>query len=387
MPRHLPIPVIRSMTYEELERWWEVDFDVLASTAIAEATGPVHPTVTEALHSDDWLEKWADALYAAVAELASSVERMFYTRDERALSRKEQLGQVIQRQGHVNELVRAHQARESWTMITERLKDSRKAALAILSGHYAEEARQLREEQFRQRGLPMEGPFHKIRYRDRFEQIEDAVARGLVHVPVTTEVQELLDLPEWDFVNVVAADVKEQEEPLVELRHPLVLRRWSQALQTLHDQQQASEDTKRDISQALPGLKKQMKELRAMPSEAALKILYRRRFARHLSRRHRECMMHVRDMTRATSQRRKEAMQPWTDAVEVSREVLGERHPEELKALLAALDPFCVPGTTQFEQEAVGKWGPVPREVIPALKRALADGTWRGFNMDHPACP
>lgn len=206
MPRYLKIHEIRAMTYLELKRWWEVDFDVLVSTAVAEADGRVDSTVSEALNSDDWIEQWADALYAGAGELASSIERMAFTGDPRLTKVKRRGGVVLQRMGQVNGLLKARRADQGWEMLGEHLKDARLAALAILAKHYREEYLELRAQELARRGLPSDHPFYHVSYRDVFDAIEDAVTKGLIDAPSDSgRIQALLSAPPDELTSLAAA--------------------------------------------------------------------------------------------------------------------------------------------------------------------------------------
>jgi hypothetical protein len=383
MPSYLPMSVIRTMPYEELERWWEVDFSVLTSTAVAEATGLVHPTVTEALCSDDWLEQWADALYAASGELKSSVERMDYTRDRRLESTVKHSGLVSQRLGHVHRLMRERDGKQGWDMLPAHMKDARLACLALLSRHYKEERDELAAAEIARRGLPAKMPFADARYADRFESIEDAVRRGMIHAPVTPGVQAFLDMPTPALTHHAARDVTQQEERCSELRHPLLLGRWYGALEHLRDRHCELAGVTPAFSVSLPRL--DVSSLQDMRTEEARQIINRRRFVRGLAQRHRECMMHARQLARAVSARREEIERPWHEARGDSREELARRHPEQLQALMSAFEPFCVPGTTEIRRDELRKRGPVTGVLIPTLKQALVDGTWRRLLPDEEA--
>jgi hypothetical protein len=376
MPRYLPMGEIRSMPYTDLERWWEVDFDVLASTAVAEATGPVHPTVTEALRSEDWLEQWADALYAASGELASSVERMTFLSDGRLDRTKKRYGQVEQRRGQVNHLVRDMTAAQGWEMLPDHMKDARTASLSMLARHNKEEFRDLVEAENARRGLAPHRPFWgEMPYKDRFDAIEDAVVKGVLEAPVTPELEGLLRLADHQFTVVVARDVTVQEERCSELRHPLLLGRWLGALEHLRDRHCELAGLTPSFTVSLPRL--DMRDLASKGQEEARTILNRRRFIRAIAQRHRECMMHARETVRIVSVRREEIERPWYEAARAAREELARRHPEQLQALLRAFEPFCEPGTTAFRRDAIKNGGAVNKDLIPTLKKALADGTWR----------
>ncbi|WP_446458632.1 hypothetical protein [Streptomyces rochei] len=362
------------MAYADLERWWEVDFNVLASTAVAEATGPVQPSVAEALRSDDWIEQWADALYAASGELKSSVERLEYTRDPRVEKNRKRSGLVAQRVGHVNTMLRERRAQQGWDMFSSWQKDAHGAVLSILVSHYRDESRELACAEIARRGLAPQHPLWDLHCDNAYDMIEDAVQRGLINAPATPEVTSLLNLPTHALTDRVAKDVTQQEERCSALRHPLLLRRWADALEHLRDRHCELAGIAPVFSVTLPGLK--MRDLWAMSTEEARTIINRRRFIRALAQRNRECQMHVRELSRTVAKRQTEVKQPWNDAVSASREELARRHEEQYKALMIAFGPFCEDESTAIRREFLGRRGVVPKELIPSLKQALADGSW-----------
>lgn len=376
MPKYLTIRDVRSMEYLELERWWEVDFDVLVTTVIAEATGDVRPSVREALASDDWIEQWADALYAGIGSLFSDCERMAYTRDPRLPATRERRAQVTARQQHVNSLIRLGVKEEGWKLAPGAQTDGLLAALAILSRHYREEFLELREEACQRRGLPFDSPWRgvDICYADAYDAIEDGVARGLLEVPVTREVAELLAAPSGRVKDEVAEDAKDQTDRCDALRHPLLLRKWSAMLNELSVESCTLNDMKPQFSIMLPRVN--MEDLRAMPEEQAGKILNRRRFIRGLAQRYRECEMHKREAVRAVSVRREIQEKPWADASQEARRIVGERHPKERDALFAAFSPYCEPGSTRIRRDALGR--KMRGELVHQLKNELANGTLGG---------
>jgi hypothetical protein len=377
MPSYLPMNQIRSMSYADLERWWEVDFDVLTSTAVAEATGPVQPSVVQALSSDDWIEQWADALYAGSGELKSSAERMEYTRDKRLETTQKRSGLVAQRLGHVNGLLRRQRKAQGVGMVPDNQKDARGMCLSLLSKYYKEEGRQLAVEEIARRGLAPHHPFWDAHYETKFDAIEDAIQRGVLQPSITPEARALLDMPAAALTSRVALDATQQENRCAELRHPLLLRGWTNALEHLRDRHCELAGLEPTFTVTLPNL--DIRKLREMTADEAWAIINRRRFIRALAQRYRECEMLVREITRAVAVRRGEIEAPWYEAVGASREELARRHPEEMKALLTAFEPFCVPGSTQIRSNLLGRGGEVKGQLVPALKQALAEGTWRNL--------
>jgi hypothetical protein len=362
------------MTYTELERWWEVDFNVFTSTVVAEATGKVHPTVSEALHSEDWLEQWADGLYAAAGELMSSVEHMTFLNDPRLKATLKRVGQVEQRRGQVNTEVRGLLQAQGWEMLPDSHKDARLACIAILARHYPDETAALATEELARQGLPENTPFYGRPWADKFDAIEDAVLLGILEAPSTPEVQALLRLSPRELTEVVARDVNVQEDRCAELRHPLVLRGWLGALIHLRDRHCELSGLEPHFTVSLPRL--DIDALRDLREADARQQINRRRFIRGLAQRYRECNMHARQLVRAASIRKEALERPWFACRKAARAEVARRHPEQFQALLSAFEPFCEPGSTTIRPELVRRGGIVSAHLIPMLKKALADGTW-----------
>ncbi|MGW1766106.1 hypothetical protein ACWCQL_18780 [Streptomyces sp. NPDC002073] len=361
------------MTYSELKRWWEVDFDVLVTTAIAEATGDVHPTVSSALRSDDWVEWWADALYAGTGELTSSTERMTFTRDIRLDKERQRSGIVNQRMAEANRLLKARRGDQGWEMLAPHLKDARLAALSILAKHHVQEIEELRALELARRELLPSNPMEAPSYKDVYDAIEDAVQRDLIKAPPSHEVRTLLNAPIHVLTEVVAGDITHQQERRDELRHPLLLRAWNGALNHLRDRHCTLAGIEPVFTTSLPTL--DVRSLRSMNEEDAWAIINRRRFIRALAQRWRECQMHVRQLGRTAAERSREHRTPWYAAEQAARAELGRHHPDQLKALTAAFTPFCEPGTTHIRRHALS-----PRSrggLIRELKQALEQDTWR----------
>ncbi|WP_157596665.1 hypothetical protein [Streptacidiphilus rugosus] len=382
MPSYMKMGDVRALTYSELARWWEVDFDVLVTTAIAEATGPIHPSASEALHSDAWTERWADALYAGAGELASSVERMTYTCDTRLAKVRRQSGAVQERMGEVNALLKARQQDQGWEMLPEHLKDARLMALAILAKHYREEADQLFTEELGRQGLPTHPPLYGTGYRNVMDAIEDATKRGLIDTPASPGIHALLAAPPHKITHLAAGDVTDQQERVADLRHPLLLRPWASALEHLRDRHCELAGIPAQFTISLSTLN--MRELRAESSEDAWDVINRRRFIRALAQRWRECQMLIRQLGRTVAQVSEDLRRPWYEASWAAREELGQRHAEQMHALVVAFAPYCEAETTRIRRGALpGRTrGPLVRE----LRQALADGCWRAL-LDPTAHP
>ncbi|MFB7858955.1 hypothetical protein [Rhodococcus qingshengii] len=378
--KELPIKEIRNMTYAGLEGWWEDDFGALCSTAVAEATGNVHPSVAEQLRSEDWIEQWADALYASSAELISAAERMMVSDDPRAKSTRKRADLVHKRLMEAEKLIADNKKRQGKEMQPDHDKDAQVAALSILTRKYFDELEEIRQKEFEKRGLPADIPMTGIPFSDGVDSVERCVEAGLINSPMTEEVHWMLNCPIHELTRVVADDVTDQEDRVDELRHPLLIRRWGDCLDHLRDYHCGLLNIDPVFSLNLPYL--DMDEMYEMTTGEARKILNRRRFIRALAQRHREYTHHVRQLVRVAALRRDEARAPWFDATFDARQELGRRHQEELDFLMERLSKFCISGTTIFMEDKSISWR--KNQEVSFLKKVIQDGTWRDLSPASP---
>jgi hypothetical protein len=362
---------VRYVPYEDLRRWWEVDFSVLVTTAVAEATGEVHQSVREALASDDWIDSWSDALHFGCGELLNSVERMELLGDSRFSATRRRSDLMMKRFREVNQFLKKRQELQGWEMAPGPNRDSFLSALSILSRHYQEEFSKLCAEERLRRGLDERDPLWNLSYRDGLESVEDGVRLGLLVAPVTPEVRRLISGMPGDVKRAAVTDIKSVDDRNDALRHPLVLRRWSEALSELLREHSELCGIDPHPTITLPSV--DMESLREMGQEEAMKLINRRRFLRALAQRHRECETHKRQLIREVALRQEEIKKPWRDAAQAARREIGARHPEELKALMEPFSQYCEPGSTVMRK------GALPRNerdaLIHFLKRKLVDGT------------
>ncbi|WP_146057639.1 hypothetical protein [Streptomyces sp. SM12] len=361
---------VRKMTYADLERWWEVDPNVLATTVVADATGHVHPTVSAALRSEEWLDHWADVLYATVGELDSSAERMTYTGDPRLPRVTRQCGQVHLRMQEANTLLRQRSRAEGRDLMPKTVTDARQAALSLLAKHHREEATKLRAEEIAHRGLAPDPPTHDWGEgpADAFDAIENAVRSGLLVAPIAAQTRRLIHMRERGFIVAVGHDVKQQRERNDGLRHPLLLRRWTAALTYLRDTTAAQAGGIATWTLVQPAL--DMDALRALPSQQAWLVINRRRFLRGCFQRWRECSRHVQDVVRTVAVRTEDERRPWSEATHASRITLAQRHPAQYRMLRDALEPYTEPGTPKIRHGALTQ--NQRSELFASLRERLA---------------
>jgi hypothetical protein len=307
--------------------------------------------------------------------LLSTVERLTFLNDPRLEANVLQSGRVELRRGQVNAQVKKYLQKQGWEMLPASHKDARLACHSILGRHFASETRAFALEECARKGIAPESPsYNRAPYLDKFDAIQDAVGLGLIEAPTTPETQALLQAKPHELTDIVARDVTVQEDRCTELRHPLVLRGWLAALEHLRDRHCELAGLEPLFTLSLPRL--DMERLRILPPEEARKHLNRRRFIRGLAQRYRECQMHSRQLVRAVNTRRADIDSPWKDAWAEARAEVARAHPQEFQALLAAFEPFCVPGSTGIRPELLTGGGRIAGQLIPTLKKALADGTW-----------
>ena len=373
MTRYLQVKDIRLMTYAELQRWWETDFDVLMSTAVAEATGAVHPTVSAALCSEEWIDQWVDALCGATGELLSSVERMTYKRDGRLEKTREQTRSMTLRMQEANTALREHQKTNQQRTGCHSAKAS---VQSLIIRHHRQEFFELRGKEALRRGIPADHPFHGPDVgSDPYETIELGVAQGLLYAPVTDQIAALLKAPPHQITSLAARDISAHGERVDALRHPLMLKHWRSALGHLRDRHCNLAGVKPHFTITLPPI--DWVAVSQMSDEEAWGLINRRRFIRAGAQRVRECRMHTKSVLKVVGQRQNEVRQPWEDAGAVAAEDLMRKYADQTQALLAVFLPFCLPDGDTLDTRML----PFPKreELIRELRTALDDGRWRNL--------
>lgn len=374
MPSELTMGHARSLTFAELERRWEEDFSQLCTTVLAEATGPVDPSVEAALRSAAWASRWDDALYACIGALASAAERKAFTEDPSWKRTLNHLSAVRRRAAEAKELL----DRQRRPRAQPRLADARLLVSSVLAKHYAQEFEELRVEEFARRGLPPQEDDERGPGRDGLGRVEDLVASGVLEEPADAQVDRLLGASPQALTRTVALDANEREY-CPALRHPLLLRGWAAALERLRDEHYALDGMQPSFTVTLPAL--DLDALRAMEPAQAWKVLHRRRFLRSLAQRWRECQMEIHWQVQRAELHHQQQRQPRTAALDAAGEALGRRHAVERDALLERCAPFCEEGTMLLQERL---HSPRPRGEF---RRELAQALREHNSGREPAVP
>ncbi|PAZ14601.1 hypothetical protein CLM62_18390 [Streptomyces sp. SA15] len=370
MGERLRLADVEHIPTDELELLITDSFDNLVTVAVAEATNGFIPQRTRRLlRKAEWRLDWQDALLCAAGELQVAAERMRYTGDPRLDATEHRLHRVRVRRNEASVLAKKLR-RNDFHNSTERKSEtnSHRTALGWLRNAFPDEYAELLEQEQSCRGLG-DAP-EKPSFRDVHEQIEHACANGLITAPRSPDVEALLAAHD-DTVRLAAAeDAKNQEDRTMALRHPLLLRRWENALRELGNMtvERARAQTPHALG-ALPD------DFYTLPREEAIGVLNARRFLAAIQQRRLEYKRCVRQITQLLRTRERESPHAIAHAEAKAAAVrrLEERHQSEYAFIRAELRPY--------EEHD----GFLPRALVSSPQRAeikrrvlasLADGTW-----------
>ncbi|MFI1482036.1 hypothetical protein [Streptomyces sp. NPDC020747] len=173
-------------------------------------------------------------------------------------------------------------------------------------------------------------------FRDVHEQIEYACARGRIAAPRTLEVDALLTAGDAAVRLATADDAKNQDERTMELRHPLMLGRWENALRELGAM--TAGPARAQTPHALGTLPD---DFYALPQDEATGVLNARRFLAAIQQRRLEYKRYARQITQALRERERESPHviALAEAKATASHRLAERHPAEYALIRAELRP------------------------------------------------
>jgi len=356
-------------------RRWRTDFSALEKAAVADAEGKSTPEERRLLRSPEWCDAWHDALECAASELATAVERMIFTNDQRAIATRATLVAVRTALTEARRLIK-HRTKQEGRVTFEKQHyfQADEVALRWLRHHHTTEADARCGTLLAAAGLPPWPP-RPPRAHDSVDGIERAWSAGLLDDPRTAAVDDLLAMDDETFRNAVADDVRHQNRRLAALRHPLLLNDWMAALQDLADMTAPRAGLDERNLQLAPV---DFDALWAMTSENARCVLNARRFYRGVEQRMVEWRKVVRRRAREAARAEEEAKRPWEQVQREVRQDLAERHPRQYEALRRALDPFGVrPGSVELDRRRFTE--EARRELKRMMLAALADGTWKNL--------
>jgi hypothetical protein len=355
---------------DELELLITDSFDHLVTVAIAEATNGFVPQRTRRLlRKAHWRLDWQDALLCACGELQVAAERMRYTGDPRLEATEHRLRRVRVRMNEASVLAKKLR-RNDFDHSTERRSgtNSHLTALGWLRNAFPDEYAGLLQQEHASRELDEEP--EEPSFRDVYEQIEHAWTGGLITAPRTPDVDALLAADAEAVRLATADDAKDQEERNLALRHPLLLRRWENALRELGmmTAQRARVQTPHALG-TLP------ESFYALPQAEAVAVLNARRFLSAVQQRRLECKRCLRQIIQVLRARSRESPHviAYAEAKATASGRLADRHPSEYAFIRTELRPY---------EECDGF---LPRSLVSSRERAaikrrvlaaLADGTW-----------
>ncbi|MEV4333446.1 hypothetical protein AB0K02_23370 [Streptomyces sp. NPDC049597] len=327
---------VHQLSAEELVPLFERDFRNLVTVAIADATRRLSHPVRRLLRSLEWHQDWTDALLWAEGELQVSAERMALVGDDRREGVEGQLRRV-RACLHESRRLAADFRRQQYERSDDRQKllSAQRTALTWLSKAFPEDYAGLVAQVCAERGLAED--WERPAARDVFESIERACHEGDVTVTMTPPVAALLERGPQSFRGVVAKDAREQNERNVLLRHPLVLRRWSSALEELVEM--TLEPARASSHTALGTL---AEDLRLLGHDRAMRVINSRRFYCAVQQRQHECDRIVRRLMEAITERAAAAPEKVArrEAVEHADRLLSARHPQAYARIREALCPY-----------------------------------------------
>ncbi|MGW6536762.1 hypothetical protein ACWGBV_19690 [Streptomyces sp. NPDC055051] len=209
----------------------EERFDQLVTAAIADADGRLRPEQHTVLHAPGRLLQLHDALTFAQGDLQVAAERMAYHGDARAARTTRLLRRVRTALHEVTRkttAVRREEGRQREAEATPPSTDVIVMARNWLVDALPDHFNRLLTRTFAEAGFPL-----RPAAADVFGTVEEGWDDGLLTEPRTQQVDELLAKGAVAFRSLVADDVRAQNARATALRHPLLQRRWAQALDEL----------------------------------------------------------------------------------------------------------------------------------------------------------
>ncbi|MFF2618767.1 hypothetical protein [Kitasatospora sp. NPDC058046] len=345
------------------------DFEALVRVAIADAIRDL-PDTTAWLRSPDIHLDWLDALLFAEGDLQVTVEQMAYDGDPHLVASRARLKKVRRALDRARSLAGQYRHQARRTRDAHDHHDAVHVAQRWLRHHFADEADQIRDELCRRAGLPFHAPDRPTTV-DGLHAIELAAEQSTPALPPDHPAAVLLVAAREPFLAIVEADIRQQKSRNQALRHPLVLRRWRQALEALLDdcQPRAHAASPRRLG-ALEV------DLRTLEPDRARRVLRSRRFFTAALQRLAEFEQVVRRLHLEAEQHDHERQRPWAEIESKTRAELARRRRDEHAFLLRSLHPYGVefasPRLDPRWCDDTNRWAAVRRQALTAL----AEGTW-----------
>ncbi|WP_051852054.1 hypothetical protein [Streptomyces sp. NRRL F-5650] len=206
-----------------------------------------------------------------------------------------------------------------------------------------------------------------------FDAIERGASEGYLFATMTPAVHDLLVKSPLAFRNTVAADAREQDQRNVELRHPLLVRRWRIALDELAE-----------MTAPLAGatsatvLGPLTTDLDAMPRQAAFAVLNARRFLVAVHQRTAENTRVARQYAQTITQREQDEPEHAAHrrVFDQALNRLADEHPAAYDHVRHRLRPFeTSPGRLDASVLNADQRGALKRRVLAELTPLPASAT------------
>ncbi|ALO96726.1 hypothetical protein SHL15_5663 [Streptomyces hygroscopicus subsp. limoneus] len=362
--RSLRLNDVAHMGAAELQPLLQDSFRNLVTAAIADATGHLPRSSRKLLHGPHFRDDLVDALRWAEGEMQVACERMTWTGDPRAERTGRQLQQIrtALAQARAEE---ADQRRTEHRSSAGHQVDTDPAATARLWLRSAFPGRfeQLLAQEYATAQL--EPRTERPGPADVFDAIEWGASEGYLFATMTPAVHALLAMPPLAFRNAVAADAREQDERNVELRHPLLVRRWRTALDELAE-----------MTAPLAGatsatvLGPLTTDLDAMPRQAAFAVLNARRFLIAVHQRTAENTRVARQYAQTITQREQDEPEHAAHrrVFDQALHRLADEHPAAYDHIGHRLRPFeTSPGQLDVSVLNADQRGALKRRVLAEL--------------------
>ncbi|PKV84279.1 hypothetical protein [Streptomyces sp. TLI_146] len=362
--RSLRLNDLANMGAAQLQPLLQDSFRNLVTAAIADATGHLPRSSRKLLHGPHFRDDLVDALRFAEGEIQVSAERMTWIGDPRAGRTGRQLQQIrtALAQARAEEADRRrtnHRASAGHQVDTNPDATARR----WLRSAFPDRFEQLLAQEYATAQLEPRperpGP------ADVFDAVEWGAGEGYLFATMTPAVHALLAQSPLAFRNTVAADAREQDERNVELRHPLLLRRWRTALDELA---QMTAPLAGATSPTLLG--PLTTDLDTLPRQAAFAVLNARRFLVAVHQRTAENTRVARQYAQTITQREQDEPEHAAHhgVFERALHCLADEQPDAYDHIRHRLRPFeTTPGQLDTSVLNADQRGALKRHILAEL--------------------
>jgi hypothetical protein len=365
----LTIQDVNHMTWEELRPYVTSSLRQMATAAAAAADGAMPRRTRQALESEEHIQGWVDGINWAAYELESAVERFGYERDHRHRITNHRL-KALRALRHQALILLKHQDRDNYPDLGYRPGSLAVEELAksLLSRHHGATNLSLKLDFVRDNGGDPDDPLWTLSLSDATALVEFANERGLIGPPTNDAVEKLRRSSDETFRAVVLRDIRHIDDPVMELRHPMLLNDWLAVLQDIESEN--AEQARYSISKGFADL--DIKELWQCESHYVTRLFAARRFQRALLQRKAEWKRVHRTHLRTASTIIDKKMEMWRAASIAVREIQVQRHPDQYDAIRAYLRHYTTPDADTVDPDLAAS-------IKKAVMAGLADGAWRSW--------